>query len=357
MAKKKKQLQKQINAKLKNSNTNKAKPTYSATKKKKVVKKVRKNNTVNITNKPIKSVTKIQKSEPKLIKIENVKSTAVNKTKEKEFKISKEDKDIKRKKATIKKLEKELNKESKKALRKAKKDLKVKEKENVEISRRKNKSEKVKKEKTKRSLSRKQKIYFLFFIATIILIILLIIGITRNEEKIFFDFKSYKIGDVVTLENDSKWYVVNDSGIDKKDILLLSATILDINKDKKVDEKDKMSFDSDNQTEYTTKNDKNIGYFLNEKANELLDIKNVKQIRLLTSEEYIKIRRTMEFGYDWKEGNWLAGKDLGTWWLNTSKYNKIYAVNEKGSYRLSNANSKNYVRVVIKVNKDIIKQN
>ena len=356
MAKKKKQLQKQISAKL-NNNANKAKPAYSATKKKKVVKKVRKNNNVNITNKPIKRATKVQKSEPKLIKIENVKSTNVNNKKEKHVKNTKDDKDISRKKIIIRKLEKELNKESKKTLKKAKKEQKSKIKAQTEVNQQKRLKQSVEKNVTKKKNNRKKKIYTLFFIASIILIILLIIGITKSNRKIFFDFKSFKIGEEVTLNNDSKWYVVDDSGTDKQDLLLLSATILDVNKDKKIDDKDKVSFDSDNQTEYTTKNDKNIGYFLNEKGKELLDLKEVKQIRLLTSEEYIKIRRIMEFGYDWKEGNWLASKDLGSWWLNTTKYNKIYIVNERGSYRLSNANSKNYVRVVIKVNKDIIKQN
>ncbi len=346
MAKRKQNLQKQINAKL-GYNPQKAKTTYSGGKKKKVVKKVRKNNTVNITNKPIKSVTKVQKSEPKLIKIEKTKSTNVNKTNKKSVKQTEDNKETKLKKAKIKKLEKELNKEIKKTQKKLEKEQKKK-----------LKKEKVPKEKKqeKKPKSRK-KIYILFFLVAIILIALLVIGITKNNHKIFFDFKAYKIGDEVVLENDSKWYVIDDSGIDKQDISLLSATILDINKDNKYDDNDKIAFDSDNQTEYTTKNDKNIGYFLNEKAKEILNIKEAKEVRLLTSEEYIKIRRTMEFGYDWKEGNWLAGKDLGSWWLKTTKYNKIYVVNERGSYKLSNANSKNYVRVVIKVNKSIIKQN
>ena len=81
----------------------------------------------------------------------------------------------------------------------------------------------------------------------------------------------------------------------------------------------------------------------------------VKEIRLLTSDEYIALRDQMEFGYDWNEGNWLASEDTKTWWLRTSKYSHIYVVTERGSYMLDEATNKNYIRPVIKVLKNYVK--
>lgn len=184
----------------------------------------------------------------------------------------------------------------------------------------------------------------------------IMIFINRTPKELFLTFKSYEMGEEVILKDDSKWYVVSDSGINKSDVELLSSEILDINGDKKIDGKDKVQFDSDNNCIYDAKNEKNIANYLNKNSKELLkNIDGIKKIRLLTSKEYIDIRDKMEFGYDWVKGNWLANEKVSSWWLETTKYNRIYIVTKTGSYKLAEPKEKNYIRPVIKIDKGLIK--
>lgn len=202
----------------------------------------------------------------------------------------------------------------------------------------------------------KNKIVLLIIGFSVLAALVLILVIYRTPKEILFQFKSYNIGDKVKLSDDSEWYVVKNSTISESDVTLLSAKTLDVNKDGKIDEKDKYVFDEDGNCTYDEKNKKNIGYFLKNDAKKLLDnIKNIDKIRLLTSDEYIEVRKEMNFGYDWNEGNWLANKELDSWWLETSKYNSIYTVTKKGSYKLSDAKDKNYIRLVIEISKSSIK--
>ena len=202
----------------------------------------------------------------------------------------------------------------------------------------------------------KNKIVLLIIGLSLLVAMVLMLVIHKTPKEILFQFKSYNIGDKVTLTDDSEWYVVKNSTISESDVTLLSAKILDVNKDGKIDGKDKYVFDDDGNCIYDEKSKKNIGYFLKNDAKKLLEnIKNIDKIRLLTSDEYIEIRKEMNFGYDWNEGNWLANKELDSWWLETSKYHSIYAVTKKGSYKLSDAKDKNYIRLVIEISKSSIK--
>lgn len=210
-------------------------------------------------------------------------------------------------------------------------------------------------EKIIKYINQTKKVWIISILITLIAL-LIVINLDKATGKIFLSFKSYSIGEEITLKDNSKWYVIEESSSEENNIKLLSSSVIDINNDGKIDDKDKISFDSSNSCEYNTKNDKNIGYFLENKfIDKIENLIGIKKIRLLTSEEYVSIRKAMDFGYDWKEGNWLANDDLNSWWLETSKFNKIYVVTERGSYRLAKASSKNYVRPVIIISKENIK--
>jgi len=169
---------------------------------------------------------------------------------------------------------------------------------------------------------------------------------------IFYNLKSYDIGELLVMDDGSEWYVIFVSDKQDRTVTLISKDPIDINGDAKIDKNDKISFDSQGNYNYDeTKND-NIGYFLQTKVKDLLNkIEGLKKIRLLTSEEYINIRTKMNFGYDWNENNWLANKNLEEWWLETSNYKMIYTVTERGSYRLYSPTEKKLVRPVIEIDK------
>jgi len=201
----------------------------------------------------------------------------------------------------------------------------------------------------------KIKILLIIIFVTIIAIMILF-NLKDTPKKIFLTFKEYSVGDKVTLKDDSIWYVIKNTTSDENTFELLSENVLDINNDNNLDTNDKVTFDSSKSCEYNSKKETNIGYFLENEVKEKYDKQfDVKEIRLLNSEEYVNIRKTMNFGYDWEEGNWLANEKIDSWWLETSRYNKIYVVTKRGSYKLSDSNSKNYVRPVIKIEKNNIK--
>lgn len=186
--------------------------------------------------------------------------------------------------------------------------------------------------------------------------ILLCFVLKDAPKKMFLTFKPYNIGDKVTLKDNSSWYVIKESPSSENTLYLLSENIVDINKDKEIDSKDKVVFDSSNSCEYDTKSEKNIGYFLENTVKSMYGKEvDIKKIRLITSEEYINIRDYMKFGYSWQDGNWLSNEKTDSWWLETSKYGKVYVVTKRGSYKLAEAKSKNYVRPVIKIDKDNVK--
>ena len=201
---------------------------------------------------------------------------------------------------------------------------------------------------------KKRKIVLISILSVLIIALILPIIIFKREP-IIFTFKSFNAGEKVTFSG-TEWYVIKDTGIDEKEVELISKLPFDLNRDGKINESDTLEFDTENSVEYTTVDKNNIGYYINNVVLNMIEEKSgVKEIRLLTSDEYITLRDQMEFGYDWNEGNWLASEDTKTWWLRTSKYSHIYVVTERGSYMLDDATNKNYVRPVIKVLKNYVK--
>ena len=203
--------------------------------------------------------------------------------------------------------------------------------------------------------NKKKKKVILISILSVLIIALILPIIIFKREPIIFTFKSFNAGEKVTFSG-TEWYVIKDTGIDEKEVELISKLPFDLNRDGKINESDTLEFDTENSVEYTTVDKNNIGYYINNVVLNMIEEKSgVKEIRLLTSDEYIALRDQMEFGYDWNEGNWLASEDTKTWWLRTSKYSHIYVVTERGSYMLDEATNKNYIRPVIKVLKNYVK--
>ena len=203
--------------------------------------------------------------------------------------------------------------------------------------------------------NKKKKKVILISILSVLIITVILPIIIFKREPIIFTFKSFNAGEKVTFSG-TEWYVIKDTGIDEKEVELISKLPFDLNRDGKIDESDTVEFDTENSVEYTTVDKNNIGYYINNAVLNMIEEKSgVKEIRLLTSDEYITLRDQMEFGYDWNEGNWLASENTKTWWLRTSKYSHIYVVTERGSYMLDEATNKNYVRPVIKVLKNYVK--
>lgn len=203
--------------------------------------------------------------------------------------------------------------------------------------------------------NKKKKKAILISILSVLIIAVILPIIIFKREPIIFTFKSFNAGEKVTFSG-TEWYVIKDTGIDEKEVELISKLPFDLNRDGKIDESDTVEFDTENSVEYTTIDKNNIGYYINNAVLNMIEEKSgVKEIRLLTSDEYITLRDQMEFGYDWNEGNWLASENTKTWWLRTSKYSHIYVVTERGSYMLDEATNKNYVRPVIKVLKNYVK--
>lgn len=201
---------------------------------------------------------------------------------------------------------------------------------------------------------KKKKVILISLLSILILAIILPIIILKREP-IIFTFKAFNAGEKVTFSG-TEWYVIKDTGIDEKEVELISKLPFDLNQDGKIDENDTVEFDTENSVEYTILDKNNIGYYINKAVLNMIKEKSgVKEIRLLTSDEYISLRDQMGFGYDWSEGNWLANEETKTWWLRTSKYSHIYVVTERGSYMMDEATSKNYVRPVVKVLKNYVK--
>ena len=199
----------------------------------------------------------------------------------------------------------------------------------------------------------------------IVLLILIVIGslaafIIIKYNKHILDglrkYDVYSIGDKVKLEDDSIWYVVEDSKDRDSTVKLLSERTIDLDKNDKRDWQDKKKFHNEGLDIYDAKDENSIAYYLNNeyKTEEEEKVGKLEEVTLLTSKEYIKIRERMGFGYEWSEGNWLANYDLYTWWINSTQNGKVYAVTYKGTYKLIKPDAINYIRPVIVISKDSV---
>ena len=175
-------------------------------------------------------------------------------------------------------------------------------------------------------------------------------------KKQFKVYDKYSIGDKVSLKDESIWYVVEDSNNSMESVKLISENVIDSNEDGKQDYKDKKMYNTQNTDVFDKKDENSIAFYLEEEYRPKLEesIGEIKDITLLTSKEYIKIRERMGFGYEWSTGNWLANSKLDKWWIISSQNEKVYIVIPTGTYRLVKSNSINYVRPVITIDKELV---
>ena len=196
--------------------------------------------------------------------------------------------------------------------------------------------------------------------SVIILLTLAIITIflTCNQtiKKSLTIYEEYTIGQKVVLNDNSTWYVIEDSGKKEETVKLLKETQIDINGDGIFDNNDKKKFSSTGKEEYDVTDKDSAAYYLENEYKTYMNQKigPIKSISLITSKEFVNARNHMGYNYEWTEGNWLANDALGTWWINTSQNGKIYAVSKTGSYKLYSSAKINYIRPVITIDKNLI---
>lgn len=217
------------------------------------------------------------------------------------------------------------------------------------------------KKETKKTGSKNKVRTYVFIGIMIIIITIAIILVNKYGEKLkktLNIYDEYLIGEKVILKDGSVWYIVEDSNSSKDSVKLLKEKQIDINNDGVFDNNDKKSFNTKGETEYDTTDRESVAYYLEKEYKNTLSnsIGEIEEISLLTSKQFVEIRGRMGFGYEWYTENWLANNSLGSWWLDSSQNEKIYAVSTIGSYKLYKASDLNYIRPVISIKKNNIEK-
>ena len=198
----------------------------------------------------------------------------------------------------------------------------------------------------------------------VLLIIAVIVGVAIYSLLKYNDFvkkqlavyDAYRIGDVVYLKDESLWYVIEDSDSKKDSVKLLSNKFADINLDGNVDGNDLVQYHKENSAEFSADDENSVAYLLKKtiKAKYEENIGKIKEISIISSKEYVKIRERMNFGDEWTTENWLAGPGMKNYWIESEKNNKVYVVTEKGTFYLSEPNKTKYVRPTIVIKKEAV---
>ncbi len=211
--------------------------------------------------------------------------------------------------------------------------------------------EAVKKEKTKKTFSKKKKIVLFVFIVLLLFVSCFILLKYANRiKRRLKTYDEYYIGEEVILKDKSVWYVIENSDKKTDTVKLLKKTQIDINGDEKFDSHDKKKFSTSGKAEYDSSDKNSVAYYLENDYKSYLskNVGGVYDVGLITSKEFVKVRNTMGFGYEWNnDDNWLANKNLDVWWINSVQNGKIYVVTKSGSYKLLDASKENYIRPVI----------
>lgn len=292
---------------------------------------------------PKKTVSKVETKQKK--SADTIKKTKVVKEKPKES--------VKPKKEEPKEKLKEKELDDKDFTRKIK--LKIKDKLFEEHE------EKPVEEISEEAKKRKNNIYF-FVVIAILLVASVVVAYSYNNDMDKIQKKYFELtyGEKVKLRDDSSWYVVEESGTNKSKVKLLAEKRIDINSDGNFDNNDKIKYNSFGKDTYDNHDEGGVAYFLNSTYKKELanrNINNIKEVRLLTSKEFVKLRGKMGYAYEWNDGNWLASDSLSSWWIESSQNSKVYVVSPKGSYKLVEPNSNYYIRPLIIIEKsEIIKK-
>lgn len=125
----------------------------------------------------------------------------------------------------------------------------------------------------------------------------------KNTEILEYKATSeYKVGDKITLFDNSKWHVINDSSKYSDYVVLLRDERVDINKDNfTIDlhiltDPDRIPFDVNKSKKYDVSKNGNIGHYIeNTYRKEFAKSSDVYEIRLLYSAELESIRERVNF--------------------------------------------------------------
>ena len=166
----------------------------------------------------------------------------------------------------------------------------------------------------------------------------------------------YNIGDEVKLNDDTSWYVVEKSDGSKPNVLILYNGLLDVNEDGKIDDNDKKQYSSGNVS-YDVLDSSSIAYYLENEYKQKLEKKvgEINSISLFDSKQFVRIRDTFKYGYEWENENILTSNAINEYFVSTT-HDKIYFVSRSGAYKLSKPTDRHYIRYVIDIDKESIKK-
>lgn len=220
-------------------------------------------------------------------------------------------------------------------------------------------------EETYKNQKKKEKESFKKFLLIGLIVILIVLlafyllfKYNENIRNKVTSYGNYVIGDKVKLKDGSIWYVVEDSKDHDSKIKLLKENNIDINSDSKYTAEDKRKYNGENKSEYNSSDAQGVAKYLDGYKVELeKKVGPIEEISLLTSKEFVKIRERMGFGQQWSTANWLANSKIGNWWVISSpKNDSVYVVTSTGAYRITKANSMNYVRPTIVISKENVEK-
>lgn len=172
---------------------------------------------------------------------------------------------------------------------------------------------------------------------SIIILFNLILNCSLFKKNYVYSYKKYKIGSIVYLMDNSKWIVLDSK---KNEVKLLEYDLFDLNNDYIIDTNDMVLYSEISNSIKEFKSKINI---------ELLDI------NLINSNDYVFFRDSMKYDYYWNNDNFLAGKNINSYWIVTDLFNNLFIINEHGCYELSNSSEYNYLRFVIEIDNKYLK--
>ena len=114
-------------------------------------------------------------------------------------------------------------------------------------------------------------------------------------------FKSYEVGEQVTLKDDSKWYVIHDSDKYSKYVVLMQDRRIDINEDGftmdtgSLNDPDRVAFDPYGSKKYDENKEGTVAYFIENTYRNSLYLEDILDFRLLTLEELEAIKERINF--------------------------------------------------------------
>ena len=169
-------------------------------------------------------------------------------------------------------------------------------------------------------------------------------------------YESFRIGDVVKLNDDSKWYVITDSDSSEDTIKVLAGHLVDIDNNGVLDATDLVSYNSTGKAEYDSNVEYSVANLLGDayKKRYELGIGTIEEMSILTSKEYVKIRERMNFGDEWDQGNWLANSSFQKWWILSEQNDRVFVATPRGTFILTSPTKSYYIRPTIVIKKDLV---